>query len=117
MKCSYCVYVLSVGIELEEKEPLEIFEAGGIFSAQQRFTIMLLLYLHKKVGFTELQNLLQLTPGNLDYHLRKLEEVGYVKTHHVLDWRPLKVVEISRHGTHAFREYAVNLRKLLDQIK
>ena len=99
-----------------ETEPLEIFEKGGIFSAQQRFTIMLLLYLHRKAGFTEVQKLLQLTPGNLDHHVRRLEEAGYVKTHHVLDWRPLKVIEITKLGATAFREYAINLRQLLEQI-
>ena len=100
----------------KEVEPLEVFDIGGIFSAQQRFTIMLLLYLHKKAGFTELQKLLQLTPGNLDHHVRKLEEVGYVKTRHVLDWRPLKVIEISKAGAQAFKDYAINLRKLLEQV-
>ena len=97
-------------------EPREIFDKGGIFSAQQRFTIMLLLYLHKRAGFTELQKLLQLTPGNLDHHVRKLEEVGYVNACYVLDWRPLKVIEISKEGAQAFREYAINLRKLLEQV-
>jgi DNA-binding MarR family transcriptional regulator len=104
---------------LVEKDaaPIEILEKSGIFSAQQRFTIMLLLYLHKKAGFTEVQKLLQLTPGNLDHHVRRLEEVGYVKTRHVLVWRPLKVIEITRAGATAFREYAINLRQLLEQIK
>ena len=100
----------------KEIESLELFDNGGIFSAQQRFTIMLLLYLHKRAGFTELQKLLHLTPGNLDHHLRRLEEVGYVKTRHVLDWRPLKVIEISKAGVHAFKDYAINLRKLLEQV-
>ena len=100
----------------KEAEPLDILEKDRIFSAQQRFTIMLLLYLHKKAGFTEMQKLLQVTPGNLDHHVRKLEEVGYVKTRHVLDWRPLKVIEISKEGARAFRDYAINLRKLLEQV-
>jgi len=77
---------------------------------------MFLLYLHKRAGFTELQKLLQLTPGNLDHHVRKLEEIGYVKTRHVLDWRPLKIIEISKAGAYAFRDYAVNLRKLLEPV-
>ena len=100
----------------KEVELPAIADKGGIFSAQQRFTIMLLLYLHKRAGFTELQKLLQITPGNLDHHIRRLEEVGYVKTRHILDWRPLKVIEISRTGAQAFREYALNLRKLLEQV-
>ena len=99
-----------------DAEPFHILDKGGIFSAQQRFTIMLLLYLHKRAGFTELQKLLQLTPGNLDHHVRKLEEAGFVKTRHVLDWRPLKVIEISKAGAQAFRDYALNLRQLLEQV-
>jgi DNA-binding MarR family transcriptional regulator len=100
----------------KEVEPFKIFDKDGVFSAQQRFTIMLLLYVHKRAGFTELQKLLQLTPGNLDHHVRKLEEAGYVKTHYVLDWRPLKVIEISKAGANTFRDYAINLRKLLEQV-
>jgi DNA-binding MarR family transcriptional regulator len=100
----------------KDVEPFEILDKGGIFSAQQRFTIMLLLYLHKRAGFTELQKLLQLTPGNLDHHIRKLEEIGYVKTRHVLDWRPLKVIEISKAGANAFKDYAINLRNILEQV-
>ncbi|MBN2334794.1 transcriptional regulator [Candidatus Bathyarchaeota archaeon] len=78
---------------------------------------MFLLYLHRRVGFTELQRLLGVTPGNLDHHLRKLVEAGYVKTSHVLDWRPLKVVEITSVGAEAFRDYAAGMRELLEQIK
>jgi DNA-binding MarR family transcriptional regulator len=101
----------------EPREILEQARAREVFSALHRLTIMLLLYLHKKVGFTELQKLLQLTPGNLDHHLRKLEQVGYIKTRKKLSWRPLIVVEITREGAEALRDYAITLRKLLETIK
>ena len=101
----------------ELSDPLEVLERGEIFSAQHRFTIMFLLYLHEKAGFTELQRLLGVTPGNLDHHLRKLAEVGYVKTRHVLDWRPLKVVESTSLGAKEFRDYAVGMRELLNLIE
>jgi DNA-binding MarR family transcriptional regulator len=101
----------------ELSDPLKVLERGEIFSAQHRFTIMFLLYLHEKAGFTELQRLLGVTPGNLDHHLRKLAEVGYVKTRHVLDWRPLKVVEITSLGAREFRDYAVGMRELLNLIE
>ena len=103
-------------MEESEEEPMEFPDAGGVFSSQQRFTIMLILYLHKKAGFTELQRLLGLTPGNLDHHVRRLEEEGYVRAHHVLDWRPLKIIEITRFGAATFREYALSLRRLLEQV-
>ena len=98
-------------------DPLDVIERGEIFSAQHRFTILFLLYLHRKAGFTELQMLLGVTPGNLDHHLRKLAEAGYVKTRHVLDWRPLKVVEITPLGAREFRDYAVGMRELLKLIE
>lgn len=98
-------------------DPLDVLEQGEIFSAQHRFTVMFLLYLHRRAGFTELQRLLGVTPGNLDHHLRKLSEAGYVKTSHVLSWRPLKVVEITPLGVKMFREYAAGMRELLKYIE
>ena len=98
-------------------KPKEIAEVGGIFSAPHRLTIMLLLYLHRRAKFKDMQKLLRLTPGNLDHHVRKLEEAGYVKTRHVLSWRPLVVIEITEHGAKAFRDYALKLRKLLEKVK
>lgn len=98
-------------------DPLDVLEQGDIFSAQHRFTIMFLLYLHRKVGFTELQRLLGASPGNLDHHLRRLSEAGYVKTSHVLDWRPLKMVEITALGAEKLREYAATMREILRQIE
>lgn len=98
-------------------EPLDILEKGDIFAAPPRLTIMLLLYLHRKAGFTEVQKLLQLTPGNLDHHIRKLKQAGYVKTRKAFSWRPLTVVEITKEGAQAFRDYAVKLRKLLEAVK
>jgi len=78
---------------------------------------MFLLYIHRKAGFTELQKLLNVTPGNLDHHIRKLAEAGYVKTSHILDWRPLKMVEITQMGAKEFRDYAKGMRELLNQIE
>ena len=78
---------------------------------------MFLLYLHRKVGFTELQKLLGLTPGNLDHHIRKLEDAGFLKTRWMLSWRPLKKIEITMEGTQKFREYVIELKELLESIK
>jgi DNA-binding MarR family transcriptional regulator len=98
-------------------EAQEILKEGELFQALPRLTIMLILYLHKKVGFTEIRKLLQLTPGNLDHHIQKLAKARYVKTRHTLSWRPLVVVEITNEGIVAFRDYATKLRKLLETIK
>jgi len=98
-------------------DPLDTLKQGDIFSAQHRFTIMFILYLHRRAGFTELQRLLGLSPGNLDHHLKKLSEAGYVKTSYVLDWKPLKMVEITSLGAKMFHEYAAEMRELLKLIE
>ncbi|MFX1535653.1 MAG: transcriptional regulator [Promethearchaeota archaeon] len=89
-----------------------------IFTTSVRLTIMILLYTHKKVNFTDLQKLLHITPGNLDHHIRKLEHIKYVKTYKKLfPRRPLTVVEITNFGKNAFREYVKNFRDILNKIQ
>ncbi|MFX1285702.1 MAG: transcriptional regulator [Promethearchaeota archaeon] len=88
-----------------------------VFSDQPRFTIMFLIYLNKTVGFTELQRLLKLTPGNLDHHIKKLARVGYVIMRKKFSWRPLNVVTITPKGAEAFREYTSNLKQMLKKIE
>ena len=87
-----------------------------VFQSQPRFSIVYLLFLKRRVGFIQLKELLKLTPGNLDHHLKKLEGVGLVKTRRVLSWRPLVMVEITSEGIEIFRKYIVKLRSLLAEI-
>jgi DNA-binding MarR family transcriptional regulator len=98
-------------------EPDEIPKLEGIFSEPHRLAIMLLLYLHRKVKFKDMQKLLHLTPGNLDHHVRRLEQAGYIKSRYILSWRPLVVIEITRDGAEAFRDYATRLRRLLEKVE
>jgi DNA-binding MarR family transcriptional regulator len=97
--------------------PLISSERSKTFHAQPRFSIMYLLFLRRRVGFTELRKLLDLSPGNLDHHLRKLEEAGLVKNRRIISWRPLVIVEITNEGFESFREYAMHLKSMLDQIE
>ena len=88
-----------------------------VFTTSARLTIMILVYTHKKIKFSDLQDLLHLTPGNLDHHIKKLEEVNYVTTYKKFyPGRPLTVVEITEYGKEAFKEYIKNLRDLLNKI-
>jgi len=77
---------------------------------------MYLLFLKRRIGFIELKELLRLTPGNLDHHLRTLEEADLVRSRRMLSWRPLVVVEITSLGTETFRNYVFKLRGLLEGI-
>ena len=98
------------------KEPMTLDEDEKVFQSQPRFSIIYLLFLKRKVGFLELKQLLGLTPGNLDHHLKKLEDVGLVDSRRVISWRPLVMVSITPKGIQVFRNYVVKLKGFLDKI-
>jgi DNA-binding MarR family transcriptional regulator len=97
-------------------ESLTLSKEERVFQSQPRFSIMYLLFLKRKVGFIELKQLLGLTPGNLDHHIRKLEDAELVRSRRVISWRPLVIVEITPSGAEIFRGYIVRLKGLLEGI-
>ena len=96
-----------------------ILPEDKLFTPSIRLTIMILLLTHKKINFTELQKLLNLTPGNLDHHVKKLEKAGYVKVYKKLSHlrSPLTLIEITSTGKLSFESYLMNFRDILNKIK
>ena len=89
-----------------------------VFSSATRLTIMLILFFYKKTGFTELQKLLNITPGTLDYHIKKLENENYVRMQKtIFPTRPLNIIKITKHGEESFKAYSYKLRDILNKIK
>jgi DNA-binding MarR family transcriptional regulator len=67
------------------------------------------------LSFTRLQELLELTPGNLITHLRKLEDAGYVTTVKSGSGVSARTsVSLSQQGRKALDTYMSVLRQLLD---
>jgi DNA-binding MarR family transcriptional regulator len=67
------------------------------------------------LSFTRLQDMLELTPGNLITHLRKLEDAGYVRTEKTgASTGTLTTVALTDDGRAALDQYTVVLRRLLD---
>jgi DNA-binding MarR family transcriptional regulator len=66
------------------------------------------------LSFTRLQDMLDLTPGNLITHLRKLEEAGYLSTEKTGQgvWSRTTVM-LSNGGRAALEAYTKALRNLL----
>lgn len=67
-----------------------------------------------RMAFPRLQELLDMTAGNLSTHLRKLEDAEYVlvtKTHQ--GRTPVTYLELSARGRRAFEDYTDQLRALL----
>ena len=68
------------------------------------------------LSFSRLQQLLDLTAGNLITHLRKLQEAGYVANMKSRqDGAARTAVSLTHAGRAALEQYTATLRRLLDQ--
>jgi DNA-binding MarR family transcriptional regulator len=66
------------------------------------------------LSFTRLRDMLDLTPGNLITHLRKLEDADYVRTEKSGNGASsLTAVTLTRSGRLALDTYTATLRNLL----
>jgi DNA-binding MarR family transcriptional regulator len=66
------------------------------------------------LSFTRLQDMLELTPGNLISQLRKLEEADYISSTKTRNGSAQKTtVALTSHGRAALRAYTRALRDLL----
>lgn len=70
----------------------------------------------ESITFPRLQELLDMTAGNLSTHLRRLEEAEYVivaKTHQ--GRTPVTYLELTKRGRRAFEDYTDSLRTVLGE--
>ncbi len=92
-------------------------ELDPIIHAQARLRIMATLASlgpTESLSFPRLQELLEMTAGNLSTHLRKLEEAGYCSQEKAFKGRtPVTYVATTRAGRRAFEDYMEQLRTLL----
>ena len=66
------------------------------------------------LSFTRLQDMLELTPGNLITHLRKLEDAGYLKSETTGNGRASRTsIALTRTGRRALDTYTAALRDLI----
>lgn len=92
-------------------------ELDPVIHAQARLKVMSTLSAlgaEDRIAFPRMQQLLDMTAGNLATHLRRLEEAGYVastKTHH--GRTPATYLALTPHGRRAFEDYLTALRALL----
>jgi DNA-binding MarR family transcriptional regulator len=66
------------------------------------------------LAFTRLQDILELTPGNLITHLRRLEDAGYLVTETTGNGRASRTsIALTAHGRAALDAYTDALRDVL----
>jgi len=78
-----------------------------------RLAIALYLLSRERTTFSDLRKALKLTSGNLEFHLKALEDAGIVKTYHGFGRRPRKFVEITDKGTEELKGVLEVLREAI----
>jgi len=102
---------------LPESVPEVLPELDPVIHAQARLRVTVALAAlptEDQITFPRLQQLLDMSAGNLSTHLRRLEEAGYVqltKTHQRRT--PVTYVSLTRAGRRALEDYTAALRLLL----
>ncbi len=95
-----------------------VIELDPVIHAQARLRVcaaLAALPSGDSVSFPRLQELLDMTAGNLTTHLRKLEEPGYVQiTKKPVGRAPSTFIRLTPRGRVAFDDYREALRTLLD---
>lgn len=92
-------------------------ELDPVIHAQARLrltTTLAALPTGDRIAFPRVQQLLDMTAGNLATHLRRLEDAGYVevtKTHRGRS--PVTYLALTRSGRRAYEDYLAALRALL----
>ena len=95
----------------------EEYVIDPLIHAPARFQILSNLYLTDWVDFLFLQNITNLTKGNLSSHLSKLEKVEYVIIKKdFVNKMPKTTISMSEKGLNAFNDYRKNLKTMLNQI-
>jgi len=96
----------------------EVVELDPVIHAVVRLRITATLAglaLGDSLSFTRLQSILDLTPGNLTTHLRKLDDAGYVTIERSGSGRASSTaVALTASGRAAFADYTTALRSMID---
>lgn len=94
-------------------------ELDPVIHAQARLRItaaLATLVPGESITFPRLQELLDMTAGNLATHLRKLEDAEYVTSTKAHEGRtPVTYLSLSVRGRRAFEDYTESLRTLLER--
>lgn len=79
-----------------------------------RLGILMLLHLNSSLTFSVIQKGLNVTSGNLNTHLTKLDTEGLItKEKTFVNLRPTTVVQITVEGRKALRKYSKSLKRIL----
>ncbi len=98
-------------------EPLRGLMKNHTLGNPVRLAIMLYLLPRGRALFRDIQAVLDLTPGNLDSHIRALQREGYVEVYKVIADRPRTAVKVTEKGAEETAKYLRTLKEALNEIQ
>ncbi len=88
-----------------------------VIHERTRLAIVSALAAQAKIDFVSLKKLLHLSDGNLNAHLRVLENSGYIEVEKLFVKRkPKTLYSLTRKGMKTFRQYISDLEKIVHQF-
>ncbi len=98
--------------------PAQLQSLNPVIHERTRLTIVTYLASVREAAFTDLQNELGLTCGNLTLHMKVLEKNGYVEAEKsFVERRPRTTFRFTKKGEKAFDEYVSLLEGILGLTK
>lgn len=89
-------------------------ELDALFHQPVRTRLTAFLSVHGEATFSELKQLLDITDGNLDAHLKKLIAARFIKVRKAAGpKRPQTFYSLTAAGRHAFEQYVDALQRVL----
>lgn len=93
----------------------ELQKINPVVHEKTRLGILTYLLSAGEASFTELKGELGLTDGNLNLHMRVLEENGYVRVRkEFVDRKPRTTYRVSEKGIKAYKGYVSVIARLLE---
>ena len=98
--------------------PEPFLQLDRVIHEKGRLAIMSMLAATPELSFTELRDTLGMTDGNINTHIRTLQEAGYIAVSKSYEKnRPLTTCSLTAAGKKAFAGYIDLLEQILQQTR
>jgi DNA-binding MarR family transcriptional regulator len=98
--------------------PEPFLQLDRVIHEKGRLAIMSMLAATPELSFTELRDTLGMTDGNINTHIRTLQEAGYIAVSKSYEKnRPLTTCSLTTAGKKAFAGYIDLLEQILQQTR
>jgi DNA-binding MarR family transcriptional regulator len=98
--------------------PEPFLQLDRVIHEKGRLAIMSMLAASPELSFTEMRDALNMTDGNINTHIRTLQESGYISVaKSYQNNRPLTTCSLTAAGRKAFAEYVNLLEQIVQQTR